>query len=252
MVKFLRANFGVKEFHPLTKMYVDSNSITEIIEIMNNILGKKSDNEIFKFEPELEVNNQTNTSEEEVNPHDDDVSDLLRDKMVFDLVALEQSERKKSNDEETDANLIIYELEKIAETNMDGGDSTFKKFAQVLRLQPHMSDSHKSEAIFDSMKSMGMGKRDKGDTSSLQKTKSLLSRQFGVKKEASKEKPENASIIERGSIIEAIGRDTNFIVFEVYRSTVGNGKTGKWFPAVVNDNPLWPAAKDDLKSINSV
>ena len=92
MVKFLGANFGVKEFHPFTKMYVDSNSTTEIIEIMNNILGKKSDNEIFKFEPELEVNNQTNTNEEEVNPYDDNVSDLLRDKMVFDLVALEQSQ----------------------------------------------------------------------------------------------------------------------------------------------------------------
>ena len=63
---------------------------------------------------------------------------------------------------------------------------------------------------------MNTGKREKGDTSSLQKVKSLLSTWFGVEKEPSKEKAEGATVIERGSVIQIATPNEHFVVFEVW------------------------------------
>lgn len=166
IVKFLEDNFGIKEFHLFIKQFTDSVTLKEIFELLDNVFQKKFNNEIFKSEAELEVNTTAN-EEEGVDEHDDIDSNFLHDKMVFELVALEQSERNKSNNEETDENLSKYEIKKIAENIVDGGDSPFKKFIKVIGLQFDMIYSQKSEVIFDSMKLMRMGKREKGDTTLL-------------------------------------------------------------------------------------
>eukprot|EP00957_Ditylum_brightwellii_P188635 14360621-Ditylum_brightwellii.AAC.1 len=73
-----------------------------------------------------------------------------------------------------------------------------------------------------------MGKREYGNTSSLQKVKLLLARWFGVKKDPTKNKPEGLSVIECGSVVQIQNNDRIFVVFEVWKTMASeNAKSDK-------------------------
>lgn len=125
---------------------------------------------------------------------------------------------------------------------------SLRKFFEDMekRNKPHKDASNFITEKFLTVYEKHGNKREKGNTSSLQKTKSLLSRWFGVKKEP-KKNSEGATVIERGSVIQIAAPNEYFIVFEVWKTTAGaKTKYGKWFPSPVKDNPKWPAEKQSL------
>ena len=246
MIKYLRENFDVKEIHPFAKPFLNSSSPEEILTRMDTAFVK-TDRQMFKSEKEQEEQNDS-VSENDKTAADKDRLPVLRDQMVLDVVALEKATKSSEGNEIDKIFLNDAENEKFVETYEDGSGSPFDLFLDVIRLQQSNSYEQKREALFNTMKAMSMGKREKGDTTALQKTKSLLARWFGVNKEKLNEPKEGASTIERGSVIQIQNSDQLFAVFEVWKTTASiKAKSGKWFPALANDNVIWPAVKKDLK-----
>eukprot|EP00957_Ditylum_brightwellii_P095401 7266924-Ditylum_brightwellii.AAC.1 len=86
-------------------------------------------------------------------------------------------------------NLPLTELENeqlVAELHHDGTVAPFYLFLNITRLKKGESCEQKTDVVFNCMKSMSMVKREKGDTSLLQKMKLLLAWWFGVQKRAIK------------------------------------------------------------------
>lgn len=243
MIKYLQDNFNVKELHPMTKTFKNVSRPIEILEQFDSAF-LKTDQELFKFEANI-VNTQDSDDSAIADNSNVDVSSL-RDRMVHEIVSFEKEEGNKKESELDKIELTDEDLRRFEEVHEDGSKSPFNLFMDVITLKNDDTQDRKKNVIFECMQAMAMGKREKGNTSSLQKTKSLLSRWFGVKKEP-KKNSEGATVIERGSVIQIAAPNEYFIVFEVWKTTAGaKTKYGKWFPSPVKDNPKWPAEKQSL------
>ena len=114
----------------------------------------------------------------------------------------------------------------------DADSRVFTSFAKVLTSDWNVFLST-PDIILDSMDLMGMGKRDKGAISNVQKYKSLNGRWFGAKKQ---NEEKEAQTFESGSIVSLEENGEKwFVVRAVFRES-GN----KWYMSTVVDNPSWP------------
>ena len=155
-----------------------------------------------------------------------------------------KSDTEKSFEKDANEALIENEMNKSKENNADGGDAPFSKLMKVIGTKINTSENHKIEVTFDSVNSISIGKNEKGDTTLLQKIKSLLSMWFSVRKEEVSGEKEDESAIERGLVIEVIGRNKCFVLFKTQKMTNGGKvRIGEWFPAIANSNAVWPASK---------
>ena len=86
---------------------------------MSTILSKKTENEIFKSEPELKVKNAHKGGGQSFNNNSDNTIDSLCHEMTFNLPVLEKSEHEKSNEEKVNEKITKYEINEKEENDID-------------------------------------------------------------------------------------------------------------------------------------
>ena len=125
----------------------------------------KIDNEMFKFEKSFDKSNNANEETQEKDSASS-TSNLysFRDQMVIDLVAIKKNLNSlvSHNDECKCVDLTNDETKRFVDCFDDELPiCAFDLFLQVTRLQKGNSHESKQSAIFDAIKSMNMGKRER-------------------------------------------------------------------------------------------
>ena len=128
----------------------------------------------------------------------------------------ESESRAKDDDEDKNVEITEDKTENYADSFEDALlTGVFDLFFKLVKFQKQDSCESKRRGMLDAMKSMSMVKREKGDTSSLQKVKSLITRWHDVKKQKVEDKSEGMSIIKRRSVVKIQNDNRIFIVHEV-------------------------------------